>query len=183
MSMARVKTLDQAIDELMKDYESALKEAVEYASSKAVEDIYRYSMTCLEEYYDNYSPNHYDRTDTLWHAILPYSESYNKGKEIISRVGVEYNPFVLEAYISGNPAYIGSSSYGYIDSWYVVDNYLEGIHPATNGSDDPDKVLYYEIKDPQSPTDKMEQYLNQYASTTFHNNILVSFAKRIAKMK
>ena len=180
--MAKGKTLDQAIDELMNDYQSALKVAVEYASSKAAEDIYRHSMTCLEEYYDNYSPSRYERTDSLWRAILPYAEFSDNGKEIRSRVGVEYNPFVLEAYVVGNPAYNGSAAYTPVDAWYVVENFLEGIHPATNGARDVNSVIYYENIDPESPTDKMEKYLSNYVSTTFHNNILVSFAKQIATM-
>ena len=180
MNMA--KTLEQAINELMENYEIAIQKAVEYASDEAVKDIYKYSITCLEEYYENYNPSRYIRTDSLWHAILPYSESFNNGKEIVSRVGVEYNPFVLETYINGNPAYFGSNAYGQVDAWYILDNYLEGIHPATNGSSNPDTVVYYENIDVESPTDKMEKYLNNYASTTFHNNILISFAKQITKI-
>ena len=178
-----VKTIEQAIDELIKDYENAIRKAVKYASDEAVKDIYNYSMICLEEYYENYEPSRYNRTDNLWRSILPYSESVDSGKEIISRVGVEYNPFILESYINGNPAYVGSNSYGQVDAWYVIDNYLEGIHPATNGSRNPDTVFYYENIDAESPTDKMEKYLNNYASTTFNNNILISFARQITKMR
>ncbi len=178
-----VKTIEQAIDELIKDYENAIRKAVKYASDEAVKDIYNYSITCLEEYYENYEPSRYNRTDNLWRSILPYSESVDSGKEIISRVGVEYNPFILESYINGNPAYVGSNSYGQVDAWYVIDNYLEGIHPATNGSRNPDTVFYYENIDAESPTDKMEKYLNNYASTTFNNNILISFARQITKMR
>lgn len=178
-----VKTIEQAIDELIKDYENAIRKAVKYASDEAVKDIYNYSITCLEEYYENYEPSRYNRTDNLWRSILPYSESVDSGKEIISRVGVEYNPFILESYINGNPAYVGSNSYGQVDTWYVIDNYLEGIHPATNGSRNPDTVFYYENIDAESPTDKMEKYLNNYASTTFNNNILISFARQITKMR
>lgn len=180
--MAKSQTIDELLDELLKNYDGVLTEAVNYASDKAVEDIYRYSMTCLEEYYENYDPTSYNRSDSLWHAILPYSEIYNNGNNIISRVGVEYNPFILESYVSGNPDYIGSKSYGQVDGWYVLENYLNGIHPATNGSSDTDTVIYYENVDDESPTDKMEKYLNQYASTTFHNNIIVYFAKQIVKM-
>ena len=178
-----VKTIEQAIDELIKDYENAIRKAVKYASDEAVKDIYNYSITCLEEYYENYEPSRYNRTDNLWRSILPYSESVDSGKEIISRVGVEYNPVIFESYINGNPAYVGSNSYGQVDAWYVIDNYLEGIHPATNGSRNPDTVFYYENIDAESPTDKMEKYLNNYASTTFNNNILISFARQITKMR
>lgn len=180
--MAKSQTIDELLNELLKNYKGALTEAVNYASAKAVEDIYQYSMTCLEEYYQNYDPTSYNRSDSLWRAILPYSEIHDSGSSITSRVGVEYNPFVLETYVSGNPSYIGSKSYGQVDSWYVLENYLEGIHPATNGSSNPDTVVYYENVDAVSPTDKMEKYLNQYASTIFHNNIIVSFAQQIAKM-
>ena len=188
MDMAKTnRTLNEAINELMKNYESALKEAVEYASNKAVEDIYKKSMSCLERYYDSYDPTSYERTDTLWHAIVPYLENYNSNKGIVSRVGVEYNPWVLEQYIQNNPAYLGSNNYGtyadYVDPWYVIENYLAGIHPATNGKNDPDKVIYYENVDAVSPTETMSAYLDKYATTTFNNNILVSFAKQIARMK
>ena len=181
--MAKKMTLDQAIDKLMENYKDALKEAVDYASGKAVEDIYKYSMTCLEEYYDSYDPTSYDRSDNLWHAILPYSETRETEDEIINRVGVEYNSLVLESFIAGNPAYIGSKKYGQVDTWYVLENYLEGIHPATNGASDIDSVVYYEIRDPKSPTEKMEEYLNKYATTTFNKNMMISFAKQIKRKK
>jgi hypothetical protein len=180
--MAKSRTLDQAIDELMKNYTNALQQAVEYATSKASDDIYKYSMSCLNDYYENYDPLRYHRSYSLWHGVLPYSEIRNNGKEIISRVGVEYNPFVLAAYVEGNPAYSGSSHYDPVDTWYVLENYLEGIHPATDGSGN-ENAIYYENIDPESPTDKMEKYLNNYVSTTFNDNVLVSFAKQITKMK
>ena len=52
--MAKSKTIDELINELLKNYKVALNEAVEYASDKAVEDIYKYSQNCLQEYYENY---------------------------------------------------------------------------------------------------------------------------------
>lgn len=176
-------TLDQAIDKLIENYRDALKEAVDYASGKAVEDIYKYSMTCLEEYYDSYDPTSYERSDSLWHAILPYLETHETEEELISRVGVQYDSFALESYIAGNPAYVGSKKYGQVEAGYVLANYLEGIHPATNGSSFPDQVQYYEIRDPKSPTEKMEDYLRQYVSKTFNKNMMISFAKQIKRIK
>ncbi len=167
------RTLNAAIDELMKNYEGALKEAVEYASNEAVKDIYTQSMSCLEAYYDSYEPTIYDRTDYLWHAILPYAEETKYTKDgIVSRVGVAYDPSQLDN------VYYGSKKYCPVDGAWVLENYLAGIHPATNGGE-----FYYENIDPVSPTQTMNDYLNNYATTTFHNNILVSFAKQIARMK
>lgn len=182
MAGANIKSLDQAIDELMKNYEIALKEAVEYASDRAVEDIWKYSMTCLEEYYDNYIPTRYERTDSLHYAILPYLTIKNNSKDIVVTAGVEYNPSVLEAYISNSDVYWGSNQYGQADAYWVIDNYLRGVHPATDGGSVAGEAFYYENIDAQSPTEKMKNYLDQYA-TTFSDNILISFAKQVVKMR
>lgn len=172
------RTLNEAIDELMKNYESALKEAVEYASNKAVEDIYKQSINCLEQYYDNYEPTSYERTDYLWRAILPYAETIQHTKDgIMSRVGVAYDSAQLDG------VYNGSKQYSPTDGAWILDNYLRGIHPATDGSPVVGEAFYYENVDSVSPTDTMNDYLNKYATTTFHNNILVSFAKQIVRMK
>ena len=177
--MAKVnRTIDEAIDELMKNYESALKEAVEYASNKAVEDIYKQSMSCLEQYYDSYDPTSYERTDTLWHAIVPYLEPIKHTKDgFISSVGVVYDPSRIDG------VYFGSKKYSPTDGAWILDNYLCGVHPATDGSSISGEAFYYEIVDSVSPTDSMRTYLDKYAETTFNDNMLISFAKQITRMK
>lgn len=187
--MAQKKSLDEAISVLLKDYKKALTEAVEYASNRAVEDIWKYSLSCLEEYYDNYLPSSYDRTDSLWHAFVPYLTIEDKKEGIISTVGVEYNPSLLKGYYE-----VGSNNYGKreidkdkkppiipLEEW-ILNNYLAGIHPATNGSRRIGEALYYEHVDAVSPTQKMETYLNKYVKTTFQDNLLISFAKQVNKI-
>lgn len=172
------KTLNSAIDELMKNYESALKEAVGYAINKAAEDIYTESLNCLEMYYNSYEPTSYERTDYLWRAILPYAEQIQHTKDgIVGRAGVVYDASMLDG------IYEGSKKYGYADGSWILENYLRGVHPATDGSSIPGEAYYYENVDATSPTDTMNEYLGKYVKTTFHNNILISFAKQIARMK
>ena len=170
------RTLESAIDELMKNYENALKEAVEYASNEAVKDIYKESISCLERYYDSYDPTSYERTDSLWRAIVPYLTIRQDKDKITSSVGVEYDA----ARIDG--VYYGSKKYRPTDSSWILDNYLRGVHPATDGSSIPGEAFYYENVDPISPTEHMTTYLNNYANTTFHKNIITSFAKQIKRM-
>lgn len=170
------KTFNAAIDELMKNYESALKEAVEYASNEAVKDIYKESISCLERYYDSYDPTSYERTDSLWRAIVPYLTIQQDKDKITSSVGVEYDA----ARIDGT--YYGSKKYSPTDSTWILENYLRGVHPATDGSSSPGEAFYYENVDSVSPTEYMTTYLNNYANTTFHKNIITSFAKQIKRM-
>lgn len=174
MASKNAKTLDQAIDKILENYTSTLKEAVEYASKKAVKDIYSYSMSCLEEYYANYQPNTYDRTDYLWHAISPYAEKIKQTKdEIISTVGIQYDPAALDG------IYYGSKTYSPADGGWILENYLMGIHPATNGSNNPETVVYYEITDNKSPHAKMQEYLEKTIPEVYKSRLLSYFIKNL----
>lgn len=174
--MGKSKTLEQAIDELLKNYESVIQDACAYATDRACEDIYQYAMSCLESYYDNYEPNSYQRTDHLWRAILPYAENPRKEKDtIVSTVGIEYDASVLE------DVYYGSKKYSPTDGEWVLSNYLQGIHPVTNGSSDPNTVVYYEITDAESPYNKMQSYLTTVVPENFRSSLISYFIKWMGK--
>lgn len=177
--MAKASKFDKAIKELMKDYKKATMKAVEYASNKAVEDIFRYAHTCLEEYYESYDPNIYNRTDTLGNAFLPYLKITDNGNQIVSVAGVEYSPTVLDMFIQ-DEIYRGSKKYGHADAEWVIDNYLRGVHPATNGGTTTETTLYYEVVDPVSPTEKMNKYLNDYRDN-FQSHYYDSLIQQMAK--
>ena len=105
---------------------------------------------------------------------MPYEQIQATNNQIISRVGVIYDTSLLTGYA------VGSKNYGSrevdegknilpIEEW-IMNNYLDGIHPATNGSQIPGKAAYYEIKDPISTTQKMSEYFDKYVKT-FDNNV------------
>ena len=171
--MAKAKTLEDAIDEVLKDYNKVLEEAIKYASDIAVKDIYAESMSCLDEYYDNYDPTSYNRTDNLWRAIVPYLQIKNTKNSIKSTVGVEYDSSVLNMYH-------GSEKYNPTDGDWVLKNYLKGIHPATNGGTTTETTFYYENIDAVSPEQKMQSFLNEYYNT-FNGNVFMYFVSEVGK--
>lgn len=166
------KNIEQAIDLLFVDYKKSLKRAAEHASEKAKKDIYFHSMSCLEDYYSNYDPSSYYRTDSLWQAFVPYSNIKENKDNIIVSVGVAYDAARIDS------VYRGSKQYTPTDASWILNNYLRGVHPTTNGSSIPDTVEYYEVVDSISPTEKMQKYLTDYVKK-FHNNLLIGFAKQI----
>lgn len=182
--------ISNAVDDLLKDYKSAMKEAIKFASKQAEKDFMAKAKSCLQEYYDNYSPNRYDRTETLQYAFLPYANiKYGKDK-VVGAVGVQYDTAALEVYI-GDPeyskngkikhtGYYGSSNYQPVDSWWVLDNYLRGIHPITNGGTTSETSIYYEIIDEKSPNQKMNEFIESYEKT-FDENVLFGLLGQIAK--
>jgi hypothetical protein len=183
------KALNKAIDDILKDYKGAMREAVKFAAKKTEADMMNKAKNCLQEYYDNFEPNAYKRTHILQYAFLPYSKIQYGDDKISGSVGVQYDAETLEQYI-GEPSmylgsngmpkvkhvgYYGSSNYQPVDAWWVIDNYLNGIHPTTDG-----KYTYIEIVDPVSPNRKMDEFIKNYAKT-FDTNVFNGLLDQIAK--
>lgn len=160
---------------------------MQYATEEAKKDVYNKALTCLEEYYESYDPTSYNRSYSLENAFLPYTHIQSNNTQIISTVGVMYDTSLLTGYI------VGSNDYGSrdidkgkdilpIEEW-IMNNYLDGVHPYTNGY--PTKpgtthMEYYEIMDPVSPTQKMDDYLEKYAKT-FRDNVYSYLAAYLMK--
>lgn len=176
--MAKTNDLNATIKELKKNYKQVLKEAVQYATEEAEKDVHTKAHLCLAEYYANYDPSSYYRSDSLRHAFLPYAKIQHNNDVIISTVGVEYNADMLAAYAGSS--YNASKKYGRVDASWVIDNYLDGIHPTTDGSSIPGAAVYLEVVDAISPTQKMDDYLEKYAKT-FSNNVYAYLAAYLLK--
>lgn len=177
MVMAQTKDLYAAIKDLKKNYKQVLREAVQYATDQAYKDVYGKAISCLEEYYSNYTPRRYDpRSDSLRHSFVPYKSINNGGTHVTSIVGVEYNSDILDSYVGD--AYSASKKYGMVDGAWVIDNYLDGIHPRTDGSSVAGEAAYLPIVDKDSPTDKMDDYLDAYANN-FSDNVYAYLAAYI----
>lgn len=181
--MAKAKTLDQAIYELLNRYSDAMEVAAEYATKKAEEDFYNHSMKFLQQYYEQYEPTKhgYKRTESLQHAFVKFSNVKRRGKSIECEAGVEYDAWLLENYVgeNNNYAYDASKKYGQVDGDFVINNYLEGLHTYTSGSSEPGTPMYYHRY--YSPTNKMREEMEKYGPT-FQKNLLVSFANQIIKV-
>lgn len=168
--MAQNRTVTDVLQELKKDYKAVLLKAVQQATDTACEDVYKFSMTILERYYENYMPSSYDRTDNLWRAAIPIAKVEDMGDVIIGTFGIEYDPSVLDG------VYDGSKTYEHPDGSWVLENYLMGIHPATNGSRDPNTVVYTPWQDPISPDKYLRKYLLWYKKKLVKdvNNYLIT---------
>lgn len=189
------KSLDEAIssavDEVLKDFKSSMKEAVNFAVVQGRVDFMNKARSCLSEYYDYFEPNIYERTENLQYAFLPYSTKLKcSNDKITGTLGVEYSPEALAANM-GNPefytngkrkhtGYYGSEKHNPVDATWVIDNYLKGIHPITNGGFTAESSIYAEVFDPISPNEKMEAFRDGYGET-FNKNVLVGLMGQIAK--
>lgn len=177
--MAQNRTIDQAIDELVKDYKRVAERAAKYATKKMKDDIFSRSLKILQKYYDNYTrytgqPKSYDRTYRLQDSFVPFSNVTTYNDKILCSMGIIYDYARLDGY------YYGSKQYQPTDSEWIVDNYLSGIHPTTNGSSILEDVEYIPIKDEYSPTYLMDGYLD-ICKKKFSNYMMISFMDQLFK--
>ena len=178
------RALSKAVDEILKSYKSAMTEAVKFATKQAEKDFMKKAHSCLQEYYDNFIPNSYDRTETLQYAFLPYSNVKYGSDKISGQVGVEYSADMLEQMMPPptysrdgkiiHKGYYGSSAHQPVDAWWVIENYLMGLHP--DGGDDRE----FFISDSKSPNEKMNEFIKSYASI-WDENVFAGLLAQIAK--
>lgn len=177
MAKAKVRGLEDEINRVFKRYEKALTKAMQYAADIAEDDINFKAQSCLYEYYDNYDPSWYDRTDSLIRAFVPYKKVGVLRGEVVSGVGVVYDASKLDGVYNSN----GSDQYQPVDSEWILLNYLNGIHPRTNGYPIwSNELIYNPSVDLVSPDAKMKEYIENYKKT-FDKNVLIAFGKQIAR--
>jgi hypothetical protein len=141
------KKLNDAIEEVVKGYKAAAKVAATKATEKTAEYIYNEALSCLESYYYSYTnvlhePKRYERTNQLRNSFVKHSIVKSTAKNIVCEMGVIYDYTKLDG------AYNRAHDESYKGNWtppdssWIIDNYLDGIHPTTNGATSSDDVVY-----------------------------------------
>lgn len=177
----KAKTLDDALNYIYRNYVKCTQSAALYAATQAKEDVNNKAMNCVEQYYASFEPSIYRRTDSLRHAIVKHlQKKVMPDDRMIIEAGVIYDANRLQQYVQGNPAYDGSQKWRPVEATYVIENFLQGIHPETDGSHIPGQVSYFECVAPPIPEDEMAKYLNSYSST-FDDNMISRYAQIAAK--
>ena len=173
MAKAKVRGLEETIDSIFKRYNSNLKKAMEVAAKQAEEDINWEAKSCLYKYYENYDPNWYHRTDSLIRAFVPLNKVGKVGDDIVAWAGVIYDPAKLDGVYNSE----ASEKYQPVESEWILRNYLNGIHPRTNGYPIWDDELVYNPQiDNVSPNERMKEYIENYKDT-FDKNVLLWFTR------
>lgn len=206
------EALEKAVEDLLKDEKKAMKGAIKFAKDEALKDFMAKAESCLMEYYNERSPESYDRTNSLKQSFLPYEKVVTKGDVVEGSVGVQYSARKLQEYIEANQpksweredgslhgGYYGSRKdfFQPVDAAWVINNYLEGIHPTTvnvyaednfityqvNGKERKQKMLigstYVPVKVGPSANEKMEKFKNEYKKT-FDDNLLLGLMAQLA---
>lgn len=168
------QSIDAAFAAILKDCQTIATQAVQNAAKKAQDDIIKEANSYLQKYYNNYKPKRYKRTYSLHKAITPVCEDMSNKKGISIEVGVEYDSNKLKDIYHSNSWYhqtgthwIGrdsgnfdfdSQNNGIPQPWWIMDNFLEGVHPWAQTDSESTVSLMKEFFDTQLP-DRIGQYV------------------------
>lgn len=179
MDMAKTleQAIDEAADEILKDYKKAFKAAAEDATKRAKNDLYSNAVSCLVQYYEDYDPTSYNRTYRLMESFVPYTNPVREnGDVLICSAGVEFDPSRIEN------VYYGSEIYSPADAEWIIENFLTGIHPRTDGSGvvGGGNYEYETYYGGFVPATEMQKFIDRY-DYTFYQNFRRSVSKQVLK--
>lgn len=172
-----VQSLDAAFAAIIKDCQAIAVEAVKNAASKTQADILKEADNYLQRYYRNYpKPKRYKRTKHLQNAITPVFEDKSTKNGISIEVGVEYDANKLKNHYYSNSWYhktgthwiernsgdfdFDSQNNGIPEPAWIMNNFLEGIHPWAQTDHESTNSLMEEFFDVQL-SGRIEKYIRE----------------------
>jgi hypothetical protein len=176
-----VKDINVVFENILKDSKKNASSAVATAARSLEKHMMKIADRCLEGYYQNYTPNVYERTKHLHNAVKPIYINHSSRGNISYEVGVEYDSSRLENWYYSNSQYHQSgnkwvsvrglpaagSNFGVPDSGWILTNYLTGVHPwAQTDSINTHKTFINFINN------KAQAHINKYVMKSIESKIL-----------
>lgn len=168
--MANSKDINAIFEDIINNAQSVAVAAIKNASKQVQKDVCEQAEKNLKTYYQSYSPTMYRRTNTLRRAILPYYADRSNSKNICIEVGVQYKSGALVGAYKSNSWYhksggnwigrdsgnfnFNSQSNGIPQPDWILNNFLEGVHPVTKTTKTRDGKTRYVY----SPVETESQY-------------------------
>jgi hypothetical protein len=121
------KTFADIYKAVIKNAKTAAVAAAKQTAQKIEKDMYKRALDGLKNYYREYDPDVYDRTDYLKNAIIRVYEDKSTDSVVSIEIGIRYDESMLEDhYYSGS-----TKNPSYPEPEWILNNFLDGIHPRT----------------------------------------------------
>ena len=160
--MAGVKKFsdfNKIYDAVLKNAREAAVAAANKAAKKILKDMQKEALNTLKYYYADYDPDYYDRTNNLYdNALSMIYEDYSSKNTVNIVVGARFSSDSMGKY-----ARRGKAQYGMSTEDWVVDQFLEGIHPNTGKAQDTDRMANFMMQNfiDTKVEDLMGKYMNE----------------------
>jgi uncharacterized protein (UPF0333 family) len=168
------QNIDAVFAAIIKDCQAVAAEAVKNAAKKTQNDIVKEAQSYLRKYYNNYKPKRYKRTYQLKNSIIPIFEDKSQKGKISIEVGVKYDSSKLSGLYKSNSWYhqtgatwierksgdfdFDSQNNGIPQPEWILNNFLEGIHPWGQDDTESTQSLMVDFFDRKLP-DHIEEFV------------------------
>ena len=171
-------SIDDVLDAIVKDYKNVAVKAVKNAAKKAQNDVIKEAESYLQQYYANYEPKMYSRTNRLRRAILPYWADRSTSNGISIEVGVQYKSSALKGAYRSNSWWHqsggdwisrfndrGSFDFkaqdnGIPEPDWILENFLKGEHGGAQQDSESTNTLMKNFFDKELPNN-IEKYIQE----------------------
>lgn len=180
------KTADQVLNDIINDWRSIAKEAIENTAKRLQKDILKEADDYLMKYYKNYMPKSYKRTNSLKHAIFPYWADKSNHDKFSIEIGVRYDSSALQNIYKSNSKYhisgdkwisrtqgdfnFKSGDNGIPEPDWILDNFLKGEHGGYQQDNESTNSLMEKFFDT-----KAKHLFDVYIEDEFYNAIIKRF--------
>lgn len=177
------QNIDAVFAAILKDCQAVATEAVKNAAKKTQNDIVKEAHNYLRKYYNNYRPKRYKRTYQLKNSIIPILKDRSSRDIISIEVGVEYNSSKLSGLYKSNSWYhqtgthwierksgdfdFDSQNNGIPQPEWILNNFLEGIHPWAQNDTESTQSLMVDFFDRKLPN-----HIEEYVKNELFNAII-----------
>lgn len=165
--MATGMSLADAIQVVIDNVETAAVTAGNLANQKMQQDFTEMAKGTVDSYYEyiNGQYTRYGRTHSLYN-IYKVTTSMKKTKSAVNlEVNLNLDPGKLEGIYHSN----ASKKWANVDGMYVFENFMEGVHPWTNGwpLSGAAELEYKEIKASPNVERTIKKYKKAYGDKYF----------------
>lgn len=155
-----VNSPEEALADMKKRGEAALQKAISKVADVGAKDVYQFSISCIDQYYANYSPSIYDRTYQLYNTVSPVCEVSSGGDSASAKIGVRFDAGAL-GWHSHRTFWGWEEGIANGHSADILNDFLDGIHPMTDGSPLPGAASFV-VQDGTSTDSLLDRYLRLY---------------------
>lgn len=160
--MAGVKKFsdfNKIYDAVLENAREAAVAAANKAAKKIFKDMKKEALNTLKYYYADYDPDYYDRTNNLYdNALSMIYEDHSTNNTVDIVISAKFSADSMGKYSRK-----GKAQYGVSTEDWVVDQFLEGIHPNTGKAQDNSRMANFMMQNfiDNKVEDLVDKYMNE----------------------
>lgn len=165
--------IESALDDFKNDLRSIVVEASKNAAKKIQKDLIVKARENIQKYYGQYDPDVYERTYDLRNTVIHrgFINDNSTSDTINLEIGFYYDSMGPHTVRGGSSKYNGNA-----DPEWILDNFVEGIHPRTS------KNYIYNPYQAESQNEMMDKFVDKTMENKINKYMQSELVRAISRL-